>query len=39
MIFSKLYEKNRVIVSIVLFVALFAVLLATATVFDLDVSK
>ena len=39
MIFSKLSEKNRVIVSIVLFVALFAVLLATATVFDLDVSK
>lgn len=39
MIFGKISEKNRVIIGVVLFIAIFATLLALASVFDLDVSK
>lgn len=39
MIFSKISEKNRVIIGVVLFVAVVAALIVTATFTDLDVSR
>lgn len=39
MIFSKISERNRVIIGVVLFVAVLAALIVAATFTDLDVSK
>lgn len=39
MIFSKVSERNRVIIAVVLFVVLFGVMLTMASLYDLDVSK